>query len=152
MHYFITYWPIFSECWCNGLLKCISFRYKKKNHFGEKMHFKIAPLSSKPQIRLRASSLVLNVWANQMSVKIALVQDHVFVPTGWVCSLISRFRAVAATLNVPIRKQSLIKGYEDWQTYLTECQRELWHQQVEEFLKARWQRCRSRIWCLESSS
>ena len=29
MHYFITCWPLFSECWCNGLLKCISFTYQK---------------------------------------------------------------------------------------------------------------------------
>ena len=45
------------------------------------------------------SSQVPNAWANQMSVKIALVPDHVFVPAGWVCSLISGFKDVAATLS-----------------------------------------------------
>ena len=42
-------------------------------------------------------SLVVNAWANQMSVNIASVLDRVFVPTGWACSLISGFKDVAAT-------------------------------------------------------
>ena len=39
------------------------------------------------------SSLVLNAWANQMSIKIAS-----FVTARWACSLISSFYDVAATL------------------------------------------------------
>ena len=45
------------------------------------------------------SSLVPNAWANQLSVKIALVPDCVFVPTGWACSLISSFKDVTLTLR-----------------------------------------------------
>ena len=26
---FITGWTFFSECWCNGLLKCVPFTYQK---------------------------------------------------------------------------------------------------------------------------
>ena len=44
------------------------------------------------------SSLVLNAWTNQMSVIITLVPDRVFVPTWWLCSLISSFKDVAVTL------------------------------------------------------
>ena len=29
MYYFITRLTIFSECWCNGLLNCVPFTYKK---------------------------------------------------------------------------------------------------------------------------
>ena len=32
-HYFITLWTFFFECWCNGLLKCVPFTYKKKNRY-----------------------------------------------------------------------------------------------------------------------
>ena len=28
--YFITYLTFFSECWCNGLLTCVSFTYISK--------------------------------------------------------------------------------------------------------------------------
>ena len=27
-HYLITWWTFFSECWCNGLLKCVPFTYQ----------------------------------------------------------------------------------------------------------------------------
>ena len=55
----------------------------------------------KPEIRLTymQRSLVPNAWANQMSVKIASVPDHVFVPTWRACSLISSIKEVAATLK-----------------------------------------------------
>ena len=49
------------------------------------------------------SSLVLNAWANQMSIKIGSVPNCVFVPTGWACSLISSFKDItwfALTLKV----------------------------------------------------
>ena len=30
MYYFInTWWTLFSECWCNGLLNCVPFTYQK---------------------------------------------------------------------------------------------------------------------------
>ena len=45
------------------------------------------------------SSLVTNTWANQMSIKITLVPDHVFVPSWWACSLISSFKDVTVTLR-----------------------------------------------------
>ena len=44
------------------------------------------------------NSLAPNAWANQMSVKMTLVPDHVLVPTWWACSVISSFMDVAATL------------------------------------------------------
>ena len=39
MYYFITSWTLFFECWCNGLLKCISFSYQ--NFFLVKIHIKV---------------------------------------------------------------------------------------------------------------
>ena len=44
------------------------------------------------------SNLVPKAWANQMSVKIMSVPDCTFVPTWWVCSLISSSKDVTATL------------------------------------------------------
>ena len=31
MHYFINWWIFLTECWCNGLFKCVPFTYQKKN-------------------------------------------------------------------------------------------------------------------------
>ena len=45
------------------------------------------------------SSLVPNIWANQMSIKIASVWDHVFMPTGWVCNLILSFNDLSQRLH-----------------------------------------------------
>ena len=28
-YYFITWWTYYSECWCNGLLKCVPFTYQQ---------------------------------------------------------------------------------------------------------------------------
>ena len=28
-YYFIKWWTFYSECWCNGLLKCVPFTYQK---------------------------------------------------------------------------------------------------------------------------
>ena len=37
MYYFITWWTFFSQCWCNGLLNCVPFTYKK--NCGVQVHF-----------------------------------------------------------------------------------------------------------------
>ena len=39
MHYFITWWIFFNEFWCNGLLICVPFIYKK--YFWVQVHFKL---------------------------------------------------------------------------------------------------------------
>ena len=61
------------------------------------------------------NSLIPNTSANQMRVEIASVPDCVFMPTGWVCSLISRFNEVASTL----RRVSHDDSLKSWRAFLT---------------------------------
>ena len=44
--FFITYLTFFSECWCNGLLTCVSFTYHT-NIFVVKIHFNIQSVKKK---------------------------------------------------------------------------------------------------------
>ena len=52
-YYFITWWTFYSECWCNGLLKCVPFTYK--NIFWVQIHFKTL-------FHCKRSSLILHNW------------------------------------------------------------------------------------------